>query len=86
MGAEPGVQNPSDAVLAERCLAGNTAAFNDLIHRHQNAVFGFVLKMTGNWHEAADLTQDTFLRAYRSWIPTTLVRHSTTGSSAPRPT
>ncbi len=57
--------DPSDAVLVERCLAGNTAAFNDLVHRYQNAVFGFVLKMTGNSHEAADLTQDTFLRAYR---------------------
>lgn len=57
--------NPSDAVLVERCLAGNTASYNDLIHRHQDAVFGFMLKMTGNWHEAADLTQDTFLRAYR---------------------
>jgi RNA polymerase sigma-70 factor (ECF subfamily) len=57
--------DPSDAVLVERCLAGNTAAYNDLIHRYQDAVFGFVLRMSGNWHEAADLTQDTFLRAYR---------------------
>jgi RNA polymerase sigma-70 factor (ECF subfamily) len=59
------VMDPSDAVLVERCLAGNTGAYNDLILRYQDAVFGFVLKMTGNWHEAADLTQDTFLRAYR---------------------
>jgi len=56
---------PSDAVLVEYCLTGRTGSYRDLVDRHQDAVFGFVLKMTGNWHEAADVTEDTFLRAYR---------------------
>ncbi len=36
-----------------------------MIERHQDAVFSFIMRMTGNWHEAADVAQETFIRAYR---------------------
>jgi RNA polymerase sigma-70 factor (ECF subfamily) len=55
----------TDAVLVEQCLAGNDEMYNTLIHRHQDAVFNLLLKMTGHWHDADELTQETFLRAYR---------------------
>ncbi len=55
----------SDAVLVEQCLAGNSEAYRELIERHQDAVFSFIMRMTGNWHEAADVAQETFIRAYR---------------------
>lgn len=55
----------TDAMLVEQCLAGDNEAYSALVHRHQDAVFNLLLKMTGHWHEADELTQETFLRAYR---------------------
>jgi len=55
----------TDADLVQQCLAGYCDAYNELVKRHQDAVFNLLMKMTGNWHEAADLTQEAFIRAYR---------------------
>jgi len=57
--------NADDAQLAERCCAGDSDAFAELVRRNQDAVFNLAWRMTRNWHEAADITQDTFIRAYR---------------------
>jgi len=54
-----------DAELVQQCLAGRLAAFEELMSRHQDAVFNLLFKMTGNRDEAADLTQEAFIRAYR---------------------
>jgi RNA polymerase sigma factor (sigma-70 family) len=56
---------PTDAILVERCVEGQTEAFGDLVRRHQDGVFNLLFKMTGNWHDADELTQEAFLRAYR---------------------
>lgn len=55
----------TDAALVEQCLAGKLDAYGELIQRHQDAVFNFIMKMIHNWHETADLTQETFIRAQR---------------------
>lgn len=55
----------TDAVLVEQCLTGNSDAYGELVRRHQDAVFNLLVKMTGNWHEAADLTEDAFVRAFQ---------------------
>ena len=47
-------------------LDGNTNAFDDLVEEHQNRVYHIALKMTGNEEDAFDLSQETFLKAYRS--------------------
>jgi len=57
--------NADDAQLAEQSQSGNSDAFAELVRRNQDAVFNLAWRMTGNWHEAADITQDTFVRAYR---------------------
>lgn len=54
-----------DAQLAERSRAGDDDAFGELVRRNQDAVFNLAWRMTGSWHEAADLTQEAFIRAYR---------------------
>ncbi len=59
------VQESTDAMLVEQCLAGNNEAFGELIRRYQDSVFNLLMKMTGHWHDADELTQETFLRAYR---------------------
>jgi RNA polymerase sigma-70 factor (ECF subfamily) len=63
---------PRDAVrLEERaaieaCLRGDASAFDALVVRHQKAVHRVCYRFTGNAEDAADLTQDVFVRAYRS--------------------
>lgn len=43
---------------------GDDGAFEELLRRYQDPVYGFALKMTGDAQEAEDVAQDTFLRLY----------------------
>jgi RNA polymerase sigma-70 factor, ECF subfamily len=56
---------PSDAELVARCLEGRREAFSELVVRHQNSVYNLAYRMTSNSHDAADLAQEAFIRAYR---------------------
>jgi len=50
-----------------RRLAGDVAAaFPAVIAAHQNGIFSGVLRMVPTRHDAEDITQETFIRAYRS--------------------
>jgi RNA polymerase sigma-70 factor (ECF subfamily) len=42
------------------------AAFEALVHRYQDKLVGILYHLVGNLEEAEDLTQDVFLRVYRS--------------------
>lgn len=42
------------------------AAFADLIRRHQDVLFNYLYRMTGNREDAEDLCQETFVRIYRA--------------------
>jgi RNA polymerase sigma-70 factor (ECF subfamily) len=53
-----------ELALIERCLAGDEAACADLVAAHQRMVFGLALQ--GNREEALDLSQDVFLRVFRT--------------------
>lgn len=45
--------------------ADSKAAFEQLIERHERDVFGYLWRMTGDEQAAYDLSQETFLRAWR---------------------
>jgi RNA polymerase sigma-70 factor (ECF subfamily) len=47
-----------------RCLKGETAAFEPLVERYQRVLFGVALRLLGNYDDAKDATQNTFIRAY----------------------
>ncbi|MBE0536636.1 MAG: sigma-70 family RNA polymerase sigma factor [Phycisphaerae bacterium] len=51
-----------DTVLVERCCAGDSAAAERLIIKYQDRIFNVILKMCQNRDDAAELTQDTFVR------------------------
>lgn len=51
--------------LVERARAGDDNAFNELVHGHKDAVFRLAYLMLRNAEDAEDVTQETFLRAYR---------------------
>jgi len=54
----------TDAELVNRCLAGETDAFSELVLRYQGAVYGTAYNIAGNFEDAKDLAQEAFLRAY----------------------
>ena len=59
-------QGASDEALATRSLGGDLAAFDTLARRYQDRLYTYALRIVGDAHEAADLTQETLLRAFRS--------------------
>ncbi len=59
------VEPDSDVTYVGRARAGDAAAFEALVRGHERWVFSLVLRMVGNRHEAEDIAQDIFLKAYR---------------------
>ena len=55
-----------DAALVELAMDGSSAAFGELVRRHQQRVYGLVLGMTRNHLDANDLSQEVFLSAFRN--------------------
>jgi RNA polymerase sigma-70 factor (ECF subfamily) len=55
-----------DDLLMERIARGDEAAFRALVERWERPVFAFLARMLGSREEAQDLSQETFLRVYRS--------------------
>jgi RNA polymerase sigma-70 factor (ECF subfamily) len=56
----------ADAQLVERCLAGQDAAWEDLVKLHTRRVYSICYRFTNSDAEAQDLTQDVFLRVFKN--------------------
>jgi RNA polymerase sigma-70 factor (ECF subfamily) len=54
-----------DAAQVTRALGGDQDAFRALVERHGRRLFRLAYRMTGNEHDAEDVVQEAFLRAYR---------------------
>lgn len=54
-----------DAALVEAALDGDTTAFDLLVTRHRRAVYQVCYRFVNRHEDAADLTQDTFVRAWK---------------------
>lgn len=54
-----------DAELVERHRCGDAQAFDEVYARFEGMVYNLACRLSGNPEEAADLTQEVFLRVYR---------------------
>ena len=55
-----------DAQLVQQCLQGDGSAWEELVRRHTRRIFNICYRFTGNRTESEDLSQDVFLRVYRT--------------------
>ena len=57
-------ERDEDTDLVSRYLAGNIAAFDELMTRHERTVFRLCLRFVKNREDAMDLTQEVFIKAF----------------------
>ena len=61
-----------EATLVRRCLRGEAEAIQLLVGRFQAEVYGLCVRLLNHRHDAEDVTQEVFLRVFRSlrgWDP-----------------
>jgi RNA polymerase sigma-70 factor (ECF subfamily) len=62
----PPTSDEQDLRDMARLAAGQDSALNDLMERHSQRVFHYLLRALQNEEDAADLAQETFVRVYRN--------------------
>jgi len=55
-----------DNLLIEQCLQGQQSSFSELIDKYKNLVFNLAYRMTYNLQDAEDISQEVFIRVYKS--------------------
>lgn len=55
-----------DADLIARAAGGDTSAFQTLVEQHRAMVYRVAFQFAGNHYDAEDITQDVFIKVYRS--------------------
>jgi RNA polymerase sigma-70 factor (ECF subfamily) len=55
-----------DLGLIESARRGEAAAFGEIVRRYEDRIFNTIYRLVGDWQDAKDLTQQTFLKAYES--------------------
>lgn len=55
-----------EAEVIARCLEGDNRAWEELVRLYTRRVYNFCYRFTGNWQEAEDLTQEAFMKVYRT--------------------
>lgn len=62
----PLVSSPLENELLGSAQRGDISAFEGLVERHRDRVYGLALRMLSSPEDAAEVTQDAFLAAYRN--------------------
>ena len=55
----------ADGHIIRKCLDGNSAAFGFLVDKYKESVYALAYSMLHNFHDAEDVTQEVFIKAYR---------------------
>lgn len=59
-------EEPGDRALVARAQAGDPDAFEQLIQRHQQRIYGLCYHLTSNHEDANDLAQEAFIKAWKA--------------------
>ena len=59
-------QMDTDAAMVEAVQAGDATAYRGLVEKYQDRVYHVIYGMVRNQEDAKDLTQETFVKAYRN--------------------
>lgn len=54
-----------DRLLVDRIKGGDEAAFNEMVGRYWDRIYGMVHQLLRNQQDAEEVTQDAFIRAHR---------------------
>jgi RNA polymerase sigma-70 factor (ECF subfamily) len=60
------MKDERDSILIREFKQGDEKAFNQLVLRYQKRVYGLTYRLVRNHEDAADLSQEVFVRAYRN--------------------
>jgi RNA polymerase sigma-70 factor (ECF subfamily) len=60
------IEGLGDAECVKRVQRGDVDSFEVLVRRHQKATFNLVYRLLGDYDEAAEVTQEVFLSAFKS--------------------
>jgi RNA polymerase sigma-70 factor (ECF subfamily) len=63
---QPSAPATTSDELVERCIAGDQAAWEEIVRLHRRKVFNLAYKFVGRQDEAEDLTQEIFLRIFKA--------------------
>jgi RNA polymerase sigma factor (sigma-70 family) len=55
-----------DIIYIDQVISGKTEAFSHLVEKHKDNAFNLAFRITGNREEAEEVTQDAFLKAFKS--------------------
>ena len=54
------------AMLVRRCLSGDAAAWEEIVQRYNRRIYNICYRFAGSSDDAQDLTQDVFIKMYRT--------------------
>jgi RNA polymerase sigma factor (sigma-70 family) len=54
------------ALLVRRCIAGDAAAWEEIVQRYYRRIYNICYRFTGSGTDADDLTQEVFIKMYRT--------------------
>jgi RNA polymerase sigma-70 factor (ECF subfamily) len=54
------------AMLVRRCVAGDVAAWEEIVQRYHRRIYNICYRFAGSADDAQDLTQDVFIKMYRT--------------------
>lgn len=60
------MEDPQTGQLVRRCLAGDSSAWEEIVRLHHRRIYNLCYRFTNSPDDAQDLTQDVFIRIYRT--------------------
>lgn len=66
MSSKPQMTTNNDNIIIEKVIAGDTNTFTVLVDRYKDLVFTLALRMMKNREEAEEVSQDAFIKVYKS--------------------